>query len=82
MKQAAGFVRQSLKEVSWLMLGLMVSAGLVLGLMLGYWPMRSSQNNMQEQLNRIEQYLAAQQPPAPAPVAPDVHAPAHKMKAK
>ncbi len=82
MKQAAGFVRQSLKEVSWLMLGLMVSAGLVLGLMLGYWPMRSRQNNMQEQLNRIEQYLAAQQPPAPVPGAQDAHAPAHKGKAK
>ena len=59
MKQAAGFVRQSLKEVSWLMIGLMLSAGLVVGLLLGYWPMRRSQNNMQEQLNRIEQYLAA-----------------------
>jgi hypothetical protein len=82
MKQAAGFVRQSLKEVSWLLIGLMVSLGLVLGLMLGYWPVRTSQNNMQEQLNRIEQYLAAQQPPAPAPPAPDAHAPAHKGKAK
>jgi ElaB/YqjD/DUF883 family membrane-anchored ribosome-binding protein len=80
MKQAAGFVRQSLKEVSWLLIGLMVSVGLVLGLMLGYWPMRSSQNNMQEQLNLIEQYLAAQQTPAPA--APDVHASAHKGKTK
>jgi hypothetical protein len=39
------------------MISLMASVGLVLGLMLGYWPMRSSQNNMQEQLNRIEQYL-------------------------
>jgi hypothetical protein len=82
MKQAAGFVRQSLKEVSWLMIGLMFSAGLVVGLLLGYWPMRSSQNNMQEQLNRIEQYLAAQQPPAPAPGAQDAHFPAHKGKAK
>jgi hypothetical protein len=80
IKQAAGYVRQNMKEVSWLMIGLMLSAGIVIGLMLGYWPMRSSQNNMQEQLNRIEQYLAAQQPPAPA--APDVHAPAHKRKAK
>lgn len=69
-----------MKEVSWLTISLMVSVGLVLGLMLGYWPMRSSQNNMQEQLNRIEQYLAAQQPAAPT--VPDVHAPAHKRKAK
>jgi hypothetical protein len=81
MKQAAGFVRKSLKEVSWLLIGLMVSVGLILGLMLGYWPLRSSQNNMQEQLNRIEQYLAAQQQ-APVPAAPDVHAPAHKGKTK
>jgi type VI protein secretion system component VasK len=80
IKQAAGYVRQNMKEVKWLTISLMVSVGLVLGLMLGYWPMRSSQNNMQEQLNRIEQYLAAQQPQAPA--APDVHAPAHKGKAK
>ena len=82
MKQAAGFVRQSLKEVSWLMIGLMLSAGLVVGFLLGYWPMRSSQNNMQEQFNRIEQYLAAQQTPAPAPGAQDAHFPAHKGKAK
>jgi hypothetical protein len=68
MKQAEGFARQRLKEVSWLMPG--------------YWPMRSSQNNMQEQMNRIEQYLAAQQAPAPTPAAPDVRAPAHKGKGK
>ena len=82
MKQAAGYVRQSLKEVSWLLISLMVALGVAVGLMLGYWPMRASQNNMQEQLNRIEQYLAAQQPATPAPVAPDPRAPAHKGKAK
>jgi hypothetical protein len=80
IQQAAGYVRQNMKEVSWLMISLMFSAGLVVGLLLAYWPMRSSQNNMQEQLNRIEQYLAAQQPPTPA--ASDVHAPAHKGKSK
>ena len=80
MKQAAGFVRQSLKEVSWLLIGLMISLGVALGLMLGYWPMRSSLNNMQEQLNRIEQSGAAQQPPAQAATAPDVHASAHRAK--
>ena len=82
MKQAAGFVRQNIKEVKWLTISLFVSVGLVIGLMLSYWPMRTSQNNMQEQLNRIEQYLAAQQPSAPAPAAPDQHAPVHKGKAK
>jgi ElaB/YqjD/DUF883 family membrane-anchored ribosome-binding protein len=82
MKQAAGYVRQSLKEVKWLTISLFVSVGLVIGLMLGYWPMRTSQNNMQEQLNRIEQYLVAQKPPPPTPAVPDVHAPVHKGKAK
>ena len=82
IQQAAGYVRQNLKEVSWLMIGLMLSAGLVIGLMLGYWPLRSSQNSIQEQLNRIEQYLAAQHQPVTAPAAPDPHAPAHKGKAK
>jgi hypothetical protein len=82
IKQAADHVRQNMKETSWLMISLMLSTGLVIGLMLGYWPLRSSQNNMQEQLNRIEQYLAAQQQAVPAPAASDVHAPAHKRKAK
>lgn len=82
MQRAAGYVRQNMKEVSWLLISLIFAGGLVVGLLLGYWPMRSSQNNMQEQLNRIEQYLAARQPSAPAPAAPDVHAPAHKAKAK
>ena len=66
IQQAAGYVRQNMNQVSWLIIGLMLSAGLVIGLMLGYWHLRSSQNNIQEQLNRIEQYLAARQPPAPA----------------
>jgi hypothetical protein len=44
--------------------------------------MRTSQNNMQEQLNRIEQYLAAQQTPAPAAPDKPAPAPAHKGKPK
>jgi hypothetical protein len=82
MQQAAGYVRQNMKEVSWLMVSLVFAGGLILGFLLGYWPLKSSQNNIQEQLNRIEQYLAAQQSPAPAPSARDLHAPAHKAKAK
>jgi hypothetical protein len=82
IKQAAGHVRQNMKETSWLIIGLMLSAGLVIGLMLGYLPLRSSQNSMQEQLNRIEQYLAAQQQAVPAPAAASVHTPTHKRKAK
>jgi DNA repair exonuclease SbcCD ATPase subunit len=82
IQQAAGYVRQNMKEVSWLMLSLVFAGGLIVGLMFGYWPLRSSQNNIQEQLNRIEQYQAAQQPAVPAPAAPEPHAPGHKSKAK
>lgn len=82
IQQAAAQVRQNVKETSWLIIGLILAFGIVIGFLLGYWPLRSSQKDMQEQLNRIEQYQAAQQPPAPAPAAPDAHIPAHKGKAK
>lgn len=82
IQQAAGYLRHYMKEVSWLVLGLVFAGGLIAGLMFGYWPLRSSQNNIQEQLNRIEQYQAAQQPSVPAQAAPEPHAPGHKGKAK
>jgi hypothetical protein len=41
-----------------------------------------SQFYLFEALGKNSQYLAAQQPPAPAPGAQDAHAPAHKGKAK
>jgi hypothetical protein len=75
-------LRHYMKEVSWLVMGLLFTGGLIVGLMFGYWPLRNSQNNIQEQLNRIEQYQAAQQQPAPASAAPEPHAPAHKGKMK
>lgn len=83
IRQAAGYVRQNMKEVSWLLISLLFAGGLIVGFLLAYLPMRSSQHNMQEQLNAIGQYLAAQQHAAvPVPAAPDVHATTHKRKAK
>ena len=76
---AAAQVRQNIKETSWLVTGLILALGIVLGLVLGWLPFRSGMNNLQEQGNRIEQYLAAQQPAAPAAPEP-AHAPAHKGK--
>ena len=78
--QAAAQVRQNIKETSWLMTGLLVTLGIVLGLVLGWLPFRSSLNHLQEQEDRIEQYLATQQQQA-APVTPEPsHAPTHKVK--
>jgi hypothetical protein len=75
--QAAAQVRQNVKETSWWMIALMVTVGTVLGLAVSWLPLRSSINNLQEQGNRIEQYLAAQQ--QTSPVAPS-QVPAHKGK--
>jgi ElaB/YqjD/DUF883 family membrane-anchored ribosome-binding protein len=82
VKDAASYLRHYMKDIRWLTISLIFASGMILGLLFGYWPLRSNQNDMQEQLNRIEQYQAAQQSPASAPAAPDVHAPAHKGKAK
>ena len=79
--QAAAQVRQNISEISWLVRSLILAAGIVLGLALGWLPFRSSLNHLQEQEDRIEQYLATQQQQQAAPVTPEPsHAPAHKGK--
>ena len=80
IRQAAAQVRQNISEISWLVRSLILAAGIVIGLALGWLPFRSSLNHLQEQQDRIEQYLATQQQQA-APAAPEPsHAPAHKGK--
>ena len=81
IKQAAAQVRQNISEISWLVRSLILAAGIVIGLALGWLPFRSSLNHLQEQEDRIEQYLATQQQQQAAPVTPEpAHAPAHKGK--
>jgi hypothetical protein len=82
IKQAAGYVRKNIKEVKWLTISLIFFAGLAMGLLIAYWPLHQSQDHMQDQMNRIEQSLAAQQQAAPTPAAPDSHKPAPKGKPK
>ena len=82
MKQAAGHVRQNVRETNWLHYLAMLLIGVVLGLFAGYLPMRSSVKALEEHVTLIDQYLAAQQLPAAAPVTPDPHAPAPKGKTK
>ena len=67
IERAAGHVRQNVKEVGWLLILLYCMGGLIVGLMLGYLPLRGDVNALREQGDRIEQHLAAQQQPGPVP---------------
>ena len=85
IERAAGHVRQNVRETNWLMICLYFVSGMLATLLLVYLPLRGDINRLQEQGDRIEQYLAAQQKqqPAPAPASPEPpRAPAHKGKAK
>ncbi len=80
IKQAATQVRQNVRDANWMVYVGMLLIGVVLGLFAGYLPMRSSVKALEEHVNQIDSYLAAQQPQA-APVTPEPsHAPAHKGK--
>ena len=77
--QAAAQVRQNVKETSWLMIVLVLTGGIVIGLALSWLPFRSSINSLQEQGNRIEQYLANQQQAVPAG-STSTQTPTHKVR--
>ena len=80
IKQAAAQVRQNVRDANWMVYVGMLLIGVILGLSAGYLPMRSSVKALEEHVNQIDSYLAAQQPQA-APVTPEPsHAPAHKGK--
>ena len=74
IERAASHLRQNVREVGWLLIGLYCMGGLIAGLILGYLPLRGDVNTLREQGDRIEQALAAQQKqqsaPAPAPIQP------------
>jgi len=82
IQQAAGHVRQNVRDSNWMLYVAMLLIGVVLGLFAGYLPMRGSVKALEEHVTLIDQYLAAQQPPVLAPAVPDMHAPARKGKAK
>ena len=70
IQQAAHHVRENVKETRWLLIAAYVMLGMVLGLALGYLPVRSDLNALTAHVNQIDSYLAAQQPqPAPAPAS-------------
>ncbi len=82
IQQAADHVRQNVRDSNWMLYVAMLLIGVVLGLFAGYLPMRGSVKALEEHVTLIDQYLAARQPPVPAPAVPDMHAPAHKGKTK
>ena len=80
IKQAATQVRQNVRDANWMVYVGMLLIGVVLGLFAGYLPMRSSVKALEEHVNQIDSYLAAQQPQT-APVTPEPsHTSNHKGK--
>ena len=80
IKQAAAQVRQNVREANWVMYVGMLLIGTVLGLFVGYLPMRSSVKALEEHVNQIDSRLAAQQPQV-NPAAPEsAHTPNRKGK--
>ncbi len=81
IERGAKHVRENVKETKWLVIVSYVLLGMVLGLMGGYWPMRSSVKMLEEHVTAIDQALGAQQQAAAAAASP---APAqdHKKKGK
>ena len=80
IQQAASQVRQNVKDSKWLLVASVCFAGVLIGLLTGYYLVVRTQNAMGDRLDRIEQSLAA--PAQPTPVAPDPHVPVHKGKGK
>ncbi len=81
IERGAKHVRENVKETKWLVIVSYVLLGMVLGLMGGYWPMRSSVKMLEEHVTAIDQALGAQQQAAAAAASP---APGqdHKKKCK
>lgn len=80
IKQAAAQVRQNVRDANWMVYMGMLLIGVVLGLFAGYLPMRSSVKALEEHVNQIDSYLAAQEPQAAPVTLQPFHASAHKGK--
>ena len=82
IQAGAGHVRQNVRDTKWLTLGFVFLVGCVVGLVGGYFPIRSDLNALIEHVNNIDHYLAAQQTPPPAPSPSSAPAQDHKKKGK
>jgi hypothetical protein len=80
IQQAAGQVRQNIKDSNWLFTASVFLLGVIGGLLFGYFFVMRTQNTMNDRMDKIEQYLAA--PVQPVPAAPDPHTPTHRGKTK
>ena len=73
IREAASHVLSNVKETRWLIIAAYITLGMVLGLALGYLPVRSDLNALVRHVDQIDSYLASQQPQpasAPLPVPP------------
>lgn len=79
IQQGARHVRDNVRETKWLTIVSYILLGAVLGLVVGYVPVRRSIVNLEEHVTAIDQYLGAQQQAAAATPAPSQD---HKKKGK
>ena len=82
IQAGARHVRDNVKEAKWLTLVCYVVLGAVMGLAVGYMPLRSDMNALVEHVDNIDHFLTAKQtPPAVAAPAP-IPGKDHKGKGK
>lgn len=82
IQKGARHVRDNVKETKWLTLVCYVVLGAVMGLAVGYMPLRSDVNALVEHVDNIDRFLTAKQtPPAVAAPAP-IPGKDHKGKGK
>ena len=82
IQKGARHVRDNVKETKWLTLVCYVVLGAVMGLAVGYMPLRSDVNALVEHVDNIDHFLTAKQAP-PAVTAPaSVPGKDHKGKGK
>ncbi len=82
IQHGARHVRENVKETKWLTIVSYMLLGAVLGLVVGYVPVRRSIVNLEEHVTAIDQALGAQQQAAAAAAASPAPAQDHKKKGK
>jgi vacuolar-type H+-ATPase subunit I/STV1 len=80
IEQAAGQVRQNVKEANWLLMSFVLAVGIAIGLLGEFYMVGRTQNDMADRLDRIEQNQAVSV--QNAPMSPAQQGTRHPVKTK